>query len=85
MINQTFSEIESKIQASGLDAAKQREILGLLARLKGEIGEHQKNNLKPLQSPVEELRSSVEGFEQSHPKLVQAVNKVSQILADLGI
>jgi hypothetical protein len=85
MINQTFSELESKIQASGLDAAKQRELLDLLARLKSEIGEQQQHNLKPLKSPVEDLRSSVEGFEQSHPKLVQAVNKVSQTLADLGI
>jgi len=31
------------------------------------------------------LRSSVEEFEQSHPKLVQVVNRISQTLADLGI
>ena len=85
MINQTFTELESKIQSSGLDAAKQRELLGLLTRLKNEISDHQKQNLSPLKSPVNDLRSMVEGFEQSHPKLVQAVNRVSQTLADLGI
>ena len=31
------------------------------------------------------LRSSVEGFEQSHPKLVQIVNSISNTLANLGI
>jgi hypothetical protein len=31
------------------------------------------------------LRSSVEGFEQSHPRLVQIVNRISQTLSDLGI
>ena len=31
------------------------------------------------------LRSSVDGFEQSHPHLVQIVNRISQTLADLGI
>lgn len=31
------------------------------------------------------LRSSVEGFEQSHPKLVQIVNSISNMLANLGI
>jgi len=31
------------------------------------------------------LRSSVEGFEESHPKLVQAVNSISQTLSNLGI
>lgn len=85
MTTQTFSELESKILASGLDAAKQRELLDLLARLKIEISEHHKHNLKPLRSPVDDLRSVVEGFEQSHPKVVQAVNRVSQTLADLGI
>jgi Mg2+ and Co2+ transporter CorA len=31
------------------------------------------------------LLSSVSGFEQSHPKLVQIVNRISQTLSDLGI
>ena len=31
------------------------------------------------------LKSSVEGFEESHPKLVQAVNSISQTLSNLGI
>ena len=31
------------------------------------------------------LVSSVEGFEQSHPKLVQVVNSISHTLANLGI
>ena len=34
---------------------------------------------------VDGLRSSVEGFEQSHPRLVQVVNSISQTLANLGI
>jgi hypothetical protein len=31
------------------------------------------------------LLSSVDGFEQSHPKLVQIVNSISSTLANLGI
>jgi len=31
------------------------------------------------------LNSSVEGFEQSHPKLVQIVNAISNTLSNLGI
>jgi len=31
------------------------------------------------------LLSSVDGFEQSHPRLVQIVNAISKTLADLGI
>ena len=38
-----------------------------------------------LASSVAGLRSSVEGFEQSHPKLVQVVNNLSNMLSNLGI
>ena len=31
------------------------------------------------------LRSSVDGIEQSHPRLVQIVNAISKTLSDLGI
>ena len=31
------------------------------------------------------LRSSVEGFEKTHPKLVQIVNSISNTLSNLGI
>jgi hypothetical protein len=34
---------------------------------------------------LEGLQSSVEGFEESHPKLVQVVNSISQTLSNLGI
>src|SRR5579864_1592267 len=33
----------------------------------------------------QDLVSSVSGFEQTHPKLVQIVNRISQTLSDLGI
>jgi len=38
-----------------------------------------------LKLSLEGLASSVEGFEQSHPRLVHAVNAISQTLANLGI
>lgn len=34
---------------------------------------------------VKGLRSSVDGFEQSHPKLVQVVNSISNALSNWGI
>lgn len=42
-------------------------------------------NPETLKSSVAGLRSSVEGFEQSHPKLVQVVNSLSNTLANVGI
>jgi uncharacterized protein YoxC len=85
MIDQTLNELEAKIRSAGTEPARQTELLNLLARLKTEIAEAHRLTLTPLINPVAELRSSVEGFEQSHPRLVQAVSKVTQALADLGI
>ena len=85
MIEKTISELEAKIRSTEINAAQQRELFQLLARLKTEIGEREQKNLQPLKLSVEELRTSVEGFEQSHPKLVQAVNGISNTLASLGI
>jgi len=85
MTDKTYIELESKILATEMGKSRQRELLQLLAQLKSEVSEAQKQNLSPLKSPVEELRASVEDFEQSHPKLVQAVNSISCTLENLGI
>ena len=42
-------------------------------------------NPQALHHSVQGLRSSVDGFEQSHPKLVQIVNSISNMLSNLGI
>ncbi len=38
-----------------------------------------------LKQSLDDLSSSVEGFEKSHPQLVQIVNAVSRTLSNLGI
>ena len=81
MIQKTIAEIEAKIRAEISSDERKRELLQLLAKLKTEISEQH----KPLKHSVEELRSSVKGFEQSHPKLVQTVNSISNTLASWGI
>ena len=86
MIENTIGEIEAKIHgADSVNDEHKRELLQLLAKLKIEIAGRDKQNLTPLKHSVEELRASVEGFEQSHPKLVQAVNGISNTLSNLGI
>jgi uncharacterized protein YoxC len=86
MIENTISEIEAKIRgADEVSDEHKRELLQLLAKLKTEIAAGQNQSLQPLKNSVEELRSSVEGFEKSHPKLVQAVNSISNTLSNMGI
>lgn len=42
-------------------------------------------NPQSLDHSLQGLRSSVDGFEKSHPKLVQIVNAISNALSNLGI
>jgi hypothetical protein len=42
-------------------------------------------NPQLLDLSLQGLRSSVEGFEKTHPQLVQVVNSISQTLSNLGI
>ncbi|HZF00343.1 MAG TPA: DUF4404 family protein [Methylomirabilota bacterium] len=85
MTEKTIAELEAKIRAESIGDERKRELLQLLAKLKMEIATSEKQNLQPLKNSVEELRSSVEGFEKSHPRLVQIVNSISNTLSNLGI
>jgi uncharacterized protein YukE len=92
MIEQTISEIEAKIRAVVPGDSAKGELQQLLAKLKSEISALQNvaggvspEKQKELKSSVDELRSSVQGFEQSHPKLVQAVNSISNTLSNWGL
>lgn len=45
----------------------------------------EQKNAQLLELSLEGLSSSVEGFENSHPKLVQIVNSICQTLSNIGI
>jgi hypothetical protein len=86
MVEKIINELESKIHAAGFsNAAHKNDLLQSVAHLKNELAAREKQSLAPLRSSVDELRSSVEGFEQSHPKLVEVVNRISSSLSNLGI
>lgn len=91
MIEQTISDLEAKIRAQAIGEPAKGELLQLVAKLRTDIATLEKvsgdtrEKQKELKSSVDELRSSVEGFEQSHPRLVQAVNSISNTLANWGI
>ncbi len=39
----------------------------------------------PLNQPLEGLRTSIEGFEASHPAITSAVNRIATALSNMGI
>ena len=110
MIEDTISQIESRIQTSdALNEERRQELLGLVRTLKNEVtrlsethheqaqsiagftevSTHEatrtEQNPQLLKYSLAGLNSSVEGFEKSHPTLVQIVGAISNTLSNLGI
>jgi len=85
MNDKLLDEIEARIRSETMSESCKNEVLQSLAKLRAEMAEAEREKLKSLRSPVDELRSSVEGFEQSHPKLIQAVNSISSTLSNWGV
>lgn len=91
MITETIAAIEAKIRAGNITDATKGELLQLVAKLKTETSALEqassasREKQQTLKNSVDELRSSVEGFEQSHPRLMQAVNSISNTLSNWGV
>ena len=94
MINKTIEKIEASIQKmNAVDPKKKKEIIHLLSALKFEVKELSKTHREQAQSieshlgtlSQEGLSASVQGFEASHPRLVQTVNDFCNLLANIGI
>ena len=66
------------------DADRARSIAGLTAASTDQVTRKSRNP-ESIHLSLTELASSVDGFEQSHPKLVQAVNSICTTLSNLGI
>lgn len=91
MIEEIIRDLEAKIRAESISDSGKSELLQSLAKLKAEMAALEKTSdatrekLNLLKNPVADLRASVEGWEQSHPKLVETVNNISSTLSNLGI
>ena len=110
MIDETLSQIESKLKDAGsITEESKRELASLLVRLKAEITElskthadhaesiagfaqtstheaiREEKNPELLELSLKGLATSVDGFEKSHPSLVQIVNRICTTLSNIGI
>jgi hypothetical protein len=100
MIQDTIQKLEDRLKKNPAgDPASNEEALELLRALKLELNnlaktdEQKAQNLAGLtaesaqgeKSAVDRLSASVLEFEESHPNLVDAVNRVCATLSNLGI
>lgn len=97
MIEETIQQIEARLNAAkDLPAETRAELTALVAKLRAEAAripagsaiEQSKAATGPegeTVDVVDQLRRSVEEFEESHPKVVQLANHLANTLAGLGI
>ena len=80
-----LSTLKAEIsQLSRTNAEQAQSIAGFTA-VSAHEATREERNPELMQLSLKGLASSVEGFEQSHPRLVQVVNSICTTLANLGI
>lgn len=93
MIEDTIAKIEEKLRtAQHLPSSERAELEGLLSQLKVEtsslprLSERLENaDDEDVQGALGRLEESLTEFETTHPQLVGIVNRISTILANMGI
>jgi hypothetical protein len=72
------------IELSKVKTEHAESITGFIERSADEVMRQEKNPTL-LKSAVDTLSASVNGFEESHPKLVETVNYIANSLANMGL
>ncbi|MGH7972760.1 MAG: DUF4404 family protein [Limisphaerales bacterium] len=82
---QLLGTLKAEVAALSRTDGEQAESIAGFAELSTHEATREKQNPQLLDLSLKGLNSSVEGFERSHPQLVQIVNSISNTLSNLGI
>ncbi len=77
--------LKSEVAELSKTHADQAESIAGFAKISAHEATRQEQNPELLKISVKGLASSVEGFESSHPQLVEIVNRMSVMLSNMGI
>lgn len=82
---QLVATLKSEVTALAQTHEDQARSIAGFAQVSAHEATRSEQNPQLVQLSLNGLRSSVAGFEKSHPRLVQIVNGVSNLLSSLGI
>jgi hypothetical protein len=80
-----LANLKSEVAALSQTHGEQAQSIAGFTEVSAHEATRETRNPELLDLSLKGLRSSVEGFEKSHPKLVQIVNSISNTLSNLGI
>jgi Mg2+ and Co2+ transporter CorA len=82
---QLLSELRAEVTEFSQTHKEQAESIARFTDVSTHEATRKEKDSRLLNLSVDGLTSSVEGFENSHPRLVQTVNRISVMLAGMGI
>ncbi len=82
---QLLGTLKTEISDLSKTHEEQAQSIARFAEISAHEATRSEQNPKLLDLSLEGLRSSVGEFEETHPKLVQLVNSISNTLSNLGI
>lgn len=82
---QLLATLKSEVDSLSRTNREQAQSIAGFTDVSAHEAMREKQNPELLQLSLKGLASSVDGFEKSHPKLVQIVNAVSNTLANWGV
>ena len=82
---QLLGQLKSEVGALEKTHDEEAKSIAGFAQLSAHEATRASQNPQSLQLSLQGLKSSVDGFEKSHPKLVEIVNAISNALSNLGI
>jgi hypothetical protein len=82
---QLLGQLKSEVSALAKTHDEQANSIAGFTQVSAHEATRTEQNPQLLEHSLQGLRSSVDGFEKSHPKLVQIVNAISNTLSNLGI
>jgi hypothetical protein len=80
-----LSELKAEVTELSQTHREQAESIARFTDVSAHEATREEKDSRLLSLSVDGLTSSVEGFENSHPDLVQIVNRISVMLAGMGI
>ena len=80
-----LAQLKTEIGTLAQSDARQAEAIAGHTELSTREAISPEKNPELLQRSLDELSASVEGFESSHPQLVEVVNRIATTLSNLGI
>ena len=84
-LQQLLATLKAEVAKLSKTHAEQAQSIAGFTEISAHEATREQQNPQLLKLSLKGMSSSVEGFETSHPKLVQIVNAISNMLSNLGI